>query len=159
VSILSRIYKWYDANVIHPFVGQQVDDEPIRQALLPSCWAQGSTPFGHGLLNPVEMALNERELNARQKEIRQLKFLLSMAPMMNAPSKADAWMWFKRVTTPYGYIHPKTLEQYSDLPRFAEESIHGVVTIPQSPTKWVRTSLMPEGTVLLTQTLGVEVER
>ena len=117
-------------------------------------YAAQTSNWSGSLLNPVEMALNEREIAKLASLIRQLKFLLAMAPMMNAPSKSDADLWFPRVSTPYGYMHPKTLAQYSTL----SLKIHGFIQFEKSPTKWVLTSLMPEGTVLLAQELGVESE-
>ena len=155
MSILSRICRWYESKVIFPLLGLPVADEPTSQAPAPLLhWAQSNTPFG-GILNPVEMALNEREIVKLAAVIRQLKFLLANAPMMNAPDKYLASDWFRRVTTPFGYIHPKTMGQ------FRSESLtpRGVwLGFAGSPTKWVLTSLMPEGTILLTQTLGVEIE-
>jgi hypothetical protein len=89
-------------------------------------------------LNPVGSAL--------EAEIKQLKFLLASAPMMDAPTIYDSQEWFKRVSTSFGYMHPVTMAQYSNP---MDKVRHGMIIISGSPTKWVMTSLMPKGRVIL----------
>ena len=92
-------------------------------------------------LQPVADALA-----AAHSDIRQLKFLLASAPMMDAPSKYEGPSWFKRAITPFGYMHPKTMAQYQWI---GDKVPNGVVTMPGSNTRWVLTSLMPENRVIL----------
>jgi hypothetical protein len=103
-------------------------------------WAgTAARPFQtQSALNPVGAAL--------EAQIKQLKFLLAIAPMIDAPTKYDARMWFARAQAPFGYIHPKTMAHYAHP---MDKTPHGMALVPGSPTKWVLTSLMPEGRVIL----------
>jgi hypothetical protein len=92
-------------------------------------------------LQPVADALA-----AAHSDIAQLKFLLASAPMMDAPSKFEGPSWFRRVITPFGYMHPKTMARYQGI---GDKVPNGVVTMPGSNTRWVLTSLMPENRVIL----------
>ena len=67
----------------------------------------------------------------------QLKFLLSQAPMID-------WQpdFPRRSVTPYAYVHPKTIASAA---RFVSGPF---LMFPPSPTKWLLTSLMPEGRVI-----------
>ena len=71
----------------------------------------------------------------------QLKFLLSQAPMID-------WQpdFPQRSITPYAYVHPKTLAS-APAARW-EAPGNSYVTFPPFPTKWLLTSLMPEGRVI-----------
>lgn len=79
-----------------------------------------------------------------QSAVKQLKFLLASAPMIDAPTEKA---WLQASQSPFAYVHPKTFATMLDVmhvqcrPRF-------FVVFPGSPTKWVLTSLMPEGRVL-----------
>lgn len=76
--------------------------------------------------------------------IAVLQFLLSQAPMIDAPR--DKWN-AARATTRFAYIHPKTLAAIAS----GECTIrHGkpYVVLSPSQTRWVSTSLIPEGRVI-----------
>lgn len=79
--------------------------------------------------------------------VAQLKFLLSQAPMIDAPTSRDR---FATSRTPFAYIHPKTLAKNS--PDAACNITHGrlVIRVPGSPTNYVVTSLMPENRIIYT---------
>jgi hypothetical protein len=91
-------------------------------------------------LQPVADALA-----AAHAEIRQLKFLLASAPMIDAPHPLNARAVFTNHRVPFAYIHPKTMAQYNDV---MGRRIHGMTIFPGSPTKWVLLSTMPEGRVI-----------
>jgi len=82
--------------------------------------------------------------SAHESTIKQLKFLLASAPMIDVPADPRAAReWTKRVSTPFAYIHPKTMA------KITFEPVKGSFMIfPGSPTKWVLTSLMPERRVI-----------
>ena len=89
-----------------------------------------------GTLNPVGSAL--------EPQISQLKFLLASAPMIDAPNKSEARERLQASRSPFAYIHPKTMAGLS----LSAHPIRGFMVFPGSPTKWVLTSLMPEGRVI-----------
>jgi len=122
--------------------GQTIDFEALEAGLHEvSGWKSERPLFvPSGSLSPVSDALA-----AAHAEITQLKFLLASAPMIDAPKPLDAAGWFRRSVTSFGYIHPRTMAQY----RSSTGSIlHGFMILPGSPTKWILTSLMPEGRVI-----------
>jgi hypothetical protein len=82
---------------------------------------------------------------AMAAEIRQLKFLLASAPMIDVPPNTlEARTFTQRVvSTPFAYIHPKTMAKLT-----FEPLRRSFIVFPGSKTKWVLTSLMPEGRVL-----------
>jgi hypothetical protein len=75
-------------------------------------------------------------------QIAQLKFLLASAPMIDAPKDRFALM---SVTSPFAYIHPKTLSKV--LPSHLQVT-RSFFVFPGSHTKWVLMSTMPEGRVI-----------
>jgi hypothetical protein len=91
-------------------------------------------------LSPVSDALA-----AAHAEIKQLKFLLASAPMIDAPTLLDARDRFKTLQSRFAYIHPKTMARYDFL---WNKPVNGVVMCPGSPTKWVVLSAMPQGRVI-----------
>lgn len=104
----------------------------------------GPIPHVFSSLGPVAGALAEAHA-----EIKQLKFLLASASMMDAPQTWDAASWFRRVITPFGYIHPKTMAHYHTNSTMLPSMIGGLTVFSGSPTKWILTSLMPEDRVIL----------
>jgi hypothetical protein len=79
-------------------------------------------------------------------EAAQLRFLLSQAPMIDAPT--DRFNAGRAVTN-FAYIHPKTLAKVAGGDCTIRHSTPYVI-LPPSSTKWVSTSLMPEGRVIYT---------
>lgn len=77
--------------------------------------------------------------------VDQLKFLLAVAPTIDAPNPRDARSVFLGSRSPFAYIHPKTMAQYGTA---LDKVPHGVVVKPGSPTRWVLLSLVPEGRVI-----------
>ena len=99
-------------------------------------WTEGSevllsADLSVGCLNPVGSAL--------EAQISQLKFLLANAPMMDAPG-GDFDM--SRINIPFVYIHPKTLAKLQTTCGKLPVRVQG------AKSKWVPTSLMPEGRVI-----------
>jgi hypothetical protein len=79
-------------------------------------------------------------------EAAQLKFLLSQAPMIDAPTdRFNA----SRAGSRFAYIHPKTLAKVAGGQCTILHSKPYVLLSP-SPSRWVSTSLMPEGRVIYT---------
>lgn len=78
--------------------------------------------------------------------VKQLSFLLEQAPMLDAEPIDLRRM--KGMVTSYAYVHPVTFSKMTD----GKTSIAatGFTTITPSPTKWVVTSLMPKGRIILT---------
>lgn len=91
-------------------------------------------------LSPVSDALA-----AAHAEIKQLKFLLASAPMIDAPILSEARARFKNMKSPFAYIHPQTMAMYDFL---WNKAVNGVVQCPGSPTRWVMVSAMPKGRVI-----------
>ena len=81
-------------------------------------------------LNPVASAL--------EAQIEQLKFLLAVSPMMNAP-EGDFDM--RRIQVPFVYINPKTLTELQARCGQLSGSVRGA-------TQWIPLSGMPEGRVI-----------
>ena len=76
----------------------------------------------------------------------QLRFLLSQAPMIDAP--ADLFN-AGRAVTKFAYVHPKTFAAFTK-GAYAPKSSAPYVQISPSRTKWVITTLMPEKVVIYT---------
>jgi len=86
------------------------------------------------------------DVGALKAENSQLKFLLSQALMIDAPTdRFNASL----ATTRFAYIHPKTLAKASGGDCIIKHTTPYVLLSP-SPTRWVSTSLMPEGRVIYT---------
>jgi hypothetical protein len=97
----------------------------------PVCVAR---PDAAPLITPTESIL--------ASTVAQLKFLLSQAPMIDAPTDMARIVASK---SPYAYVHPKTLA------KFVKVCIHKpMVQFLPSPTRYVVTSLMPEGRIIYT---------
>jgi hypothetical protein len=77
--------------------------------------------------------------------ITQLKFLLEQAPMLDA-APID-FMRLSDMRAPYAYAHPITFAQMS---QGRVPVTKGFTVVPRSPTRWVVTTLMPVGRILLT---------
>lgn len=78
-------------------------------------------------------------------EIAQLKFLLASAPMIDMLDyrSPDTQRRMRAFTTPFAYIHPKTLAPFTtNMPPGR------VYVFPGSQTVWVPMSTMPEGRVI-----------
>src|ERR1035437_8324776 len=77
----------------------------------------------------------------QNRVVRRVEFLLSQAPLQHAPTDYNR---ASCAVTKYAYVHPMTWQKftgdYSATPQ--------VKRISMSPTKWVLTFLMPEGTVI-----------
>lgn len=99
----------------------------------------GSYPYGLTDANKKCVDNIVEHYHAACAAISQLKFLLSQAPMHMAPE--DRFR-ATQATAKFAYIHPKTFVQYQERPVTAYGKVVG------SPTKWVMTSLMPEGQVI-----------
>lgn len=77
-----------------------------------------------------------RALDIAAKEQMQIKFLLSQAPVHNAP---ETMFQFERAITKYAYINPATLAQITKILSYDG----GVVQLPTRPTKWLVSKFMP----------------
>ena len=83
-------------------------------------------------------------LPAAQAEIKQLKFLLASAPMIEVPvSPTEAREFASRAGSRFAYIHPHTMAKITFEPVRGHFMILG-----RSKTKWVLTSLMPKERVI-----------
>jgi hypothetical protein len=131
-SLVNQVAKFFK------FVGPETITE---QKLLQECkevaassWNSHARAFSS--LHPVA--------SAHEATIKQLKFLLASAPMMEMPSAAlEARAAVGASIAPFAYIHPKTMA------KITFEPVKGSFMIfPGSPTKWVLTSLMPERRVI-----------
>lgn len=76
----------------------------------------------------------------------QLRFLLSQAPMLDAPTDLGA---AAHSVTKFAYVHPKTFATFTK-GAYSPKSSAPYVQIRPSPTKWIITTLMPEGVVIYT---------
>ena len=84
--------------------------------------------------------------------VKQLRFLLSQAPMLDAPENLSR---AAHSVTKFAYIHPKTFGKLTGSPSGAALQYDKVTSRPYffvrpSPTKWVVTTLMPEKVVIYT---------
>lgn len=98
--------------------------------------------FGHGL--PVA-----------EIENKQLRFLLSQAPMQDAPKDLFT---AGRAVTKYAYVNPKTFAKFTS-GAYTPKSNAPYIQVRPSPTKWVISSLMPENQVIYTPNPLPGVER
>jgi len=78
---------------------------------------------------------------------RQQAFLLSQAPMQNAPENA---FLAALAVTKYAYIHPMTLAKLLQVPPVLGNIAPPTWGFAPSPTRWVATPLMPKGCVIYT---------
>jgi len=76
--------------------------------------------------------------------LSQLRFLLSQAPMIDAPVDVDR---LRAARTPYAFVHPKTWARLWPLTGRRDPSPVGGTT-EGSPTRWTVTTLMPEDRVI-----------
>jgi len=84
--------------------------------------------------------------------VKQLRFLLSQAPMLDAPENLSR---AAHSVTKFAYIHPKTFGKLTGSPSGAALQYDKVTSRPYffvrpSSTKWVITTLMPEKVVIYT---------
>lgn len=110
-------------------------------------------PSNHGLYEEIEGAA------ANAVAVQQLKFLLSQAPLIDAPS--DFLRRMSGSVTKFGYIHPLTMAKFQSTVETATlvqkrktskpASAAGYITIGSSPTRWVLTTLMPEDRIIFSQ--------
>ena len=77
----------------------------------------------------------------------QLRFLLNEAPMMDMPRGLDR---LAHSVTRYAYVNPKTFADATS-GVYAAAVARPYIFIRPSPTKWVMTTLMPEGRVIFSQ--------
>lgn len=77
--------------------------------------------------------------------VAQLKFLLSQAPMIDAPADRER---LAASRTPYAYIHPKSIAKLSSTAHCAVSHGRSYIKFPGCPTKYVLLSLMPEGRII-----------
>lgn len=90
------------------------------------------------------------QLAAANARITQLSFLLSSAPMIDAPRERDRVLASR---SPYAYIHPKTFSAVSRFATFSQPLDGSTVfKFGGSPTIWVLTSLMPQDRVIYSPT-------
>jgi hypothetical protein len=143
----------------HTFVGQQVfepSDVDVERGARRTLHFFGQTPKDRNgqdvqltqsfsSLSPVADALDaaHENLAAQAAEIRQLKFLLASAPMIDAPILQFAHVVATTSKSPFAYINPKTMAKL-----FPSASSRFFYVFPGSPTKWVLLSTMPEGRVI-----------
>ena len=86
-------------------------------------------------------------------QIKQLRFIVDQAPMMNAPEGLDALSRLNNSVIPYIYINPKTWEAITislfstgtARPKYPYYRISR-----RCPTRFVPTDLIPEGRMLCT---------
>lgn len=93
-----------------------------------------------------------------QVQIKQLKFLLSQAPMIDAPKTLGA---AAHSVTKFAYVHPKTFAKFAQNPP-ATQDMHTPAThfyIRPSSTKWFVTTLMPEDVVIYTPNAMPGIEK
>lgn len=75
----------------------------------------------------------------------QLKFLLSQAPIIEAPMTDYEFRSRLRASTiAFAYVNPKTVQFLFDVGK----PVPPYIKIPTSATKWVLTEWMPVGTVI-----------
>jgi hypothetical protein len=84
----------------------------------------------------------------------QLRFLLSQVPMREAPKDLFE---ARRSVTPFAYVHPKTWSKFTHMVENLE--CRAYFSLGGSPTKWVVTSLMPEGTAVYTPNAMPGIEK
>ena len=89
-------------------------------------------------------------------KIKQMEFLLSQAPMLNAPVDRASCA---HSLVKYAYIHPETFYAATGF-QFLNTKRPGIRVLP-SPTEWLGTELMPKGQVIFTPNLmpGLELTR
>lgn len=101
--------------------------------------------FEHELdpVNPFQKV--SETIAALQAEVKQLKFILNQAPMIDAPRGDDraVRVVLNKSRSPFAYIHPKTMASFS-----WGQAPNRIYVFPGSPTKWVLCSAVPEGRVL-----------
>ena len=77
---------------------------------------------------------------------KQISFLLSQAPMMDAP---DGLERAAHSVTKFAYVNPKTFAKFTR-GAYSPKTSAPFVRIKPSPTKWVLTTMMPEDRVIYT---------
>ena len=90
--------------------------------------------------------------------VEQLMFLLDQAPMLDAPENLER---AAHAFTKFAYVHPRTWEQFTctKIPpaQPGQKNVPG--WIHPSPTKWIFTTLMPQGRVIYSQNLMPRLEQ
>lgn len=129
------------AHLAASFSGRKFQPPADLQPLTPAYYV-----FGHGgwyIADPQPISLFDANMlrAATEAENKQLKFLLSCAPIIDMNPDC-----VRRSTTPYAYIHPKTLAKLR-----CGQVRANFVKFPGSPTVWILTSLMPEDRVIFSQ--------
>lgn len=114
--------------------------------------------FGHGVHERIDQSvrvavgavadwsLSHADHVSSKVVVDQLKFLLSQAPMIDAP--VDLFN-AGRAVTKYAFVHPKTFEKFTKN-AYAPKGSAPYIQIRPSSTKWVITTLMPENQVIYT---------
>lgn len=135
-EVLTKYLKVINTFLDSPVIMNHLADQGLKfnTYSLPGKVASGLQSFSS--LNPVG--------SAYEATIKQLKFLLACAPMIDVPVDTfQARQWVRRASGPFAYIHPKTMA------KITFEPVKGsFMVFPGSPTKWVLTSLMPERRVI-----------
>jgi hypothetical protein len=126
-ALLASLRRWW-------VDGQKTDQQVIAQSVLEVPKAMNRLAVC--CLNPVSAA--------HESQIKQLKFLLASAPMIDAPSDHSRLSASK---SPFAYVHPKTMAQMLRTMRLQGFG-RSFLVFPGSPTKWVAVSSMPEGRVI-----------
>lgn len=157
MSVLKKVFvdfpAWLMPNVlgVPPVSGKatprMIDSEPngayfIPGTRLPVYFVMHSD-HTYSVANPQP---HRPDPNNSKATLDTLKFLLSQAPMIDAPTdRFNA----ARAVTKYAYIHPTTLAK---LATYTCTIKHGQpwITLAPSPTRWISTTLMPEGRVIYT---------
>ena len=106
---------------------------------------------------PADAQLALRLMNkavSHATDSKQLQFLLDQAPMIDFDANFNR---LNSSVTAYAYVHPKTIAPMTMYARHSKK-IAPYVMFPGSPTRWVVTTLMPEGRVIYTpnQMPGIE---
>jgi hypothetical protein len=110
-------------------------------------------PWGHGIqiiagvVNTDFSTMTDVARAAVAVENKQLRFLLSQAPMIDAPQELSR---AAHSVTKFAYVHPKTLAAFTR-GAYSPQGSEPFIRIRPSPTKWVMTSLMPENVVIYSQ--------
>jgi hypothetical protein len=140
MSILNRIQKWFVTR------DKQRFDTIIAEArAIVNDWSES---------HPTHVSTNAL-VATMEGTIRQLRFLLDQAPMIDAPTGEDGECRarLRASSSNFAYVHPKTLSRWVETPATT------VLKFPGSKTKYVLTSLMPEGRIIYSQTALPGIEK
>lgn len=156
MSVLKRIFVDFPAKVMsvgsNPHCGIAVSDK-AKQSMVDA--EPNGAYFIPGTTLPIYFVMHSDhsysiaspqphrpDPNNSKATINVLEFLLSQAPMIDAPTSL---FQAEHAVKKFAYIHPKTLAKIM-MNTFPNKAPY-VILYP-SPTRWVCTTLMPEGRVI-----------